>query len=386
MKNKGCIFLTAVLIGAISMTAGAQELGEKELPELEDVFELEDDAFDEDEAYGDGSIFGDEDLYEQDEFYTEEDWQQAYLGAMKEAILTQEGYTFSLIYVDEDDIPELVCNSGVEAGGCQIYTWHDGMMDVLQTTRLGYTYIDSENLLNNCGGHMGGYFDLVYTIEDGMWVQVAQGTYFIDTDGTESYVWEGQEVAEEEYDRLLSEVYDSTLAQSPDVYHTYEELCSFLDGGEIPEETVIGDHRYEIVRKDVSWSEAQAECEEKGGYLAAITTQEEFDQVADLIREAGCQKCFVWVGGSQKYSTRQGYYWLAPEEEYNMLDANYLSWWLQGEPSYRGLSEDGTEMEEDSVAMISIQGRFCLNDAPDDVLLAAPSYSGIIAYVCEYDN
>lgn len=386
MKNKCSIFLITLLAGALSMTAGAQELGEKELPELGDVIELEDDVFEEDEAYEDGGIFEGEDIYEQAGFDTEKDWQQAYLEAMKEAILTQEGYTFSLIYVDEDDIPELVCNSGVEAGGCQIYTWHDGVMDSLQTTRLGYSYIDSGNLLNNSDTNMDGCFDMVYTIEDGMWRQIAQGTYFTDTNGEASYIWEGREVTAEEYSQLLNEVYDTNRAQETDAYYTYEEFCSFLYGGKMTEKTLPDAHRYEVVRKNVSWSQAQAECEKKGGYLAAITSQEEFDQVSDLIKEAGCQKCFVWVGGSQKYSTRQGYYWLAPEEEYSMLDANCLSWWMAGEPSYSGLTEDGAEMEEDSAAMIYLQDRFYLNDAPDDVLSAAPSYAGIIAYVCEYGD
>lgn len=312
-----------------------------------------------------------------------EDWALAYL----EAITEQDTYwqnSYALINVDGDDIPEMVCNTGVEAGGCQVYTWHDGVIDMLQTSRLGYTYIEYGNLFNNCAGHMGAYYDMIYTIEDGMWTAVDSGYHIADLEtGTETYTWNEQEVSQEEYEELLRDVYDTDAAQTPEYYYTYNEICSLLSTGETESEG----HRYEVVRKDVTWSEAQEECEAKGGYLAALTSQEEFDYVSGLIKEAGCQGCSVWVGGSQKYSTRFGYYWITPEGEYDMISSAFLPFWLAGEPSYTGLTESGTQMDEDSVAMLYIKsdGRFYLNDAPDDILQAAPSYAGHIAYVCEYD-
>lgn len=43
---------------------------------------------------------------------------------------------YSLIYVNDDDIPELVLDGMVEASGCLILTYKDGYIDVLQTSRL----------------------------------------------------------------------------------------------------------------------------------------------------------------------------------------------------------------------------------------------------------
>ena len=94
-----------------------------------------------------------------------------------EALEYNDSYTYSLIYVDEDEIPELVADSGFEAGGCQILTWHEGKTDVLQTSRLYFTYLEKGNLLCNSSGNMGFYYDNVYTIEDGLWSFVGGGTY-----------------------------------------------------------------------------------------------------------------------------------------------------------------------------------------------------------------
>ena len=110
------------------------------------------------------------------------EWERAYLEYV-EALEYNDSYTYSLIYVDEDEIPELVADSGFEAGGCQILTWHEGKTDVLQTSRLHFTYLEKGNLLCNSAGNMGFYYDNVYTIEDGLWSFVGGGTYGDSEDG-----------------------------------------------------------------------------------------------------------------------------------------------------------------------------------------------------------
>ena len=88
-----------------------------------------------------------------------EPWRSAYsnylemMGGKGEELLYD--VTFSLIYVDDDEIPELVCDSGVEAGGCQILTYHDGKIDILQTNRLYFDYLERDGLLCNSEGNMG---------------------------------------------------------------------------------------------------------------------------------------------------------------------------------------------------------------------------------------
>ncbi|MCH5275883.1 MAG: hypothetical protein J1E65_08580 [Lachnospiraceae bacterium] len=56
-----------------------------------------------------------------------QDWQEAYAAYIEEE--DKDGYyTYSLIYVNGDDIPELVIDTGGEAGGCEILTFYNGEM------------------------------------------------------------------------------------------------------------------------------------------------------------------------------------------------------------------------------------------------------------------
>lgn len=70
---------------------------------------------------------------------------------------------------------------------------------------------------------------------------------------------------------------------------------------------------------------------------------------------------------------------------YNALFAGY---WLKGEPSYTGLTEDGQEVREDCVSLIyrSSEDRCYFNDVPDDILSAFPSFAGRVGYICEFDE
>ncbi|MBR4039357.1 MAG: SH3 domain-containing protein [Clostridia bacterium] len=142
---------------------------------------------------------------------------QAWKAAYRSYILANyhDAMKYCLIYVDHDSIPELVIHTGAEAGGCQILTWHDGLMDVLQTRRLGFTYRERENLLCNSDGHMGYYYDDVYEIRNGKWHLIAYGEYDNPEGWDESqqryicnhYVFNGQTVTEQAYLSALDRVY-----------------------------------------------------------------------------------------------------------------------------------------------------------------------------------
>ena len=222
------------------------------------------------------------------------EWQKAYVDYLKSNPPEDGSYTYALIYVNDDDIPELVIDTGFEAGGCQIMTFHDGATDVLQTSRLYFTYIERGNLLNNCAGHMGYYYDYIYSIEDGKWVDVFSGEYSGFADDGEpdydeetgryictDYMINGKETDEAGYYRELDKVYDSSKQRDVTSYIPYDELITYLNTGKLTYE----DHRYELFVKDCTWDQARADCERMGGYLACMTTDEEFKTVEDLIRK-----------------------------------------------------------------------------------------------------
>lgn len=162
-------------------------------------------------------------------------WRTAYSTWIKQ---NGEAYfKYDLIYVNDDDVPELVVSTGAEAGGCQILTYGEGALQVLQTRRLYFTYVRRGNLLCNADGHMDSYFDDVYTIENGRWRCIASGLSwgyygeFSEVLGRylcENYQWNGQSVSVAEYLNALSQIYPKTRAEEPALHYSHEELLRLL--------------------------------------------------------------------------------------------------------------------------------------------------------------
>lgn len=317
------------------------------------------------------------------------DWELAYYEYLN-ALESNASFTYSLIYVDDDNIPELVIDTGYEAGGCMLLTWHNNRTDVLQTSRLYFNYIEKENLLCNQEGNMGYYYDDVYTIKNGKWEYLCGGTYqdgpdgpAVDDEGNSIYIyaWNGENTSKEEYDEKLNAVYQLDQSVEPEKYYILDEILSVLKTGDV---TSAG-HRYELIVEDLTWTDADAACKKKGGYLATITSFEEWDRITKQIASEEKNNITFWVGARDVC-------WLEPgiEGGYPML-ALYnalFQFWLEGEPSYRGHREDGVEVAEEYVVLFYRKSDDCyyLNDVPDNILAAAPSYAGRIGYICEYDE
>lgn len=93
-------------------------------------------------------------------------------------------YTYSLIYVNDDEIPELVMDSGVSAGGTLILTCGNGQVDEWMALRCNFDYIERGNQIHNPGGLMGTYYDRIAAIENSVWTDVAEGNYGEPPEGT----------------------------------------------------------------------------------------------------------------------------------------------------------------------------------------------------------
>lgn len=360
------------------------------------------------ELYDRYSFLKEQGRVEQDDSCLEE-WKQAYLTYIDEDEYA-DTCTYSLIYVDDDDVPELVIDTGFEAGGCQILTFHDHFLDVWQSGRLNVSYIERGNLICNSDGNMGYYYDNVYAIQDGKWVYADGGIWGDGPDGVqldeneniieffywtgeepwnrEEY-WSGEEMTEEEYEARLNAVYPMEQSMYPQKYYILDEIKSILRAGDV---TSAG-HRYELIVEDVSWKEAERLCHERGGYLATITSQEEFGRLQSQMLAEDKADITFFVGAKKERTEGMpfGYRWLEPgtEKGYYMLELSnaLFDFWLEGEPSYSGLTESGREIEEAYVVLLyrKSDGRCYINDVPNDILEAAPSYAGRVGYICEYE-
>ncbi|MCD7820227.1 MAG: hypothetical protein LUH07_14465 [Lachnospiraceae bacterium] len=150
---------------------------------------------------------------------------------------------YQLIYMDDDDYPELIISEQSEAGGFRILHYDNGTVYATQSNRLYYSYIPNGNLLLNAEGNMGLYTDDVYSIVDGQVTLIATGYrgLWAMQDGEiewsgnnldeDHYFWEGEELSEEEYAAVLEAVYPSEKAvECNDIpYYSYREIVALLD-------------------------------------------------------------------------------------------------------------------------------------------------------------
>lgn len=164
-------------------------------------------------------------------------WQQAYIDHIGEHQDINDG--FALIYLDGDEIPELVEIGDCEASGCRIVVFSDGGLKETQLYRLYFSYIEKENLLCNSDGHMDVYYDYVYCIRDGELVMAEKGDYGApdnaklqfdgNGDPVYDYYWNGEKMTKEEYERKLHAVYDPEKARDGYRWGEYDSAESMIE-------------------------------------------------------------------------------------------------------------------------------------------------------------
>ena len=151
-------------------------------------------------------------------------WQQALIGQIQKDMVSEAYCGYDLIWLDGDNIPELVEIGDCEATGCRIVSFYDGEITVTQLNRLYFSYLEKEGLLCNSEGNMDYYYDLVYRLAGGEMELIAQGYYGAEDNSNVQfdeagepiyqYEWEGKKMSKEEYARELEAVYDTERAKS----------------------------------------------------------------------------------------------------------------------------------------------------------------------------
>ena len=144
---------------------------------------------------------------------------------------------------------------------------------------------------------------------------------------------------------------------------------------------------YEFVVENCTWSQAFQKCLDKGGHLVRMETEDEYLEVVRQLEadQSLRNKVFYIAGGRSKKNSN--YYWLDDNMKLTGQPLNSGgSWaqkyWFSGEPSLTDL--DGTV--ENVMSIFKYRGSWGLNDEPNDVLKAAPEYSGIVGYIVEYED
>ena len=141
---------------------------------------------------------------------------------------------------------------------------------------------------------------------------------------------------------------------------------------EPPVEEEPTEARYTLFVDDVTWEEARTSCEMMGGHLATVNDQETLDEIIAMAEENGAS--FVWLGS---YRGGDGIWYNVTGETMS------FSKWDQGEPS--AIDADGTREDYLLLWYRAAQGTWTYNDMRNDPISVIPAtYSGKVAYVCQY--
>lgn len=130
------------------------------------------------------------------------------------------------------------------------------------------------------------------------------------------------------------------------------------------------EHGYELVVADVSWTEAAQQCQEMGGHLVTINSQDEFDTVVKMAEDAGVPR--IWIGCHRVDGE------LVWENGETGIEV-----WALGEPSYVDIND---EVAEDYIMLWDNNG-WGYNDNRNDPIADYPEwYSGTVGFICEYGD
>lgn len=185
-----------------------------------------------------------------------EEWKQVYLDYL-DTMAGAQNCAYSLIYVDDDEIPELAIDYGFDGGyarvdgGCRaVLTFHDHVLDQWEPLRSRFTYIERGNRIcmvyDGCDVNEVFHSEDVYMIQDGKWVYVGGGRYseradtsplamwFHDDDHdwklVREYSWNepDEAVSGTEYIARLEAVYPEAQRTEPQNYYSLDDICSIL--------------------------------------------------------------------------------------------------------------------------------------------------------------
>ena len=186
------------------------------------------------------------------------DWRDIYINYINEKIssdgvngLYDECWTYKLININGDAIPELYIDYGSTVGGAVMCSIYNGNVIEQWMWVYGLSYMEGKNLFMESGGHMDVYWDIIYSIQNGKFVVTNRGDvgafnmehdangepiyeyydvqYDANNEPIYEYYWNGVHVAsEEEYNRLLNSVFDeqNSIKQwdIADEFCTYDEI------------------------------------------------------------------------------------------------------------------------------------------------------------------
>lgn len=139
-------------------------------------------------------------------------------------------------------------------------------------------------------------------------------------------------------------------------------------------------HRYECIRGDVTWEEAVEAAQSQNGYLAEITSAEEWELAVQAISQQE-NLIYVWLGASAPQDNAPMSWNINADQEPQPEELDFA--WHENERSFF----DGEIPENYLCTMIySGEQTWSWNDVPMDIIKIVSSAQGKIGYLVEYDE
>ena len=168
------------------------------------------------------------------------EYKVAYLDFLKDK--KESHRLFSLVYIDNDDIPELYLSGVSEAEGDMICSFKNGVVVYQYLSRIGGgKYVEKSGNIINQNGHMGQYYDNVYKLDENgfskalnarrteRYEDIGDGSGRVNT--YYEYFIDGAAVGEAEYNNAVNAAFDFSNAISfYDNAVSYEKIVEQLGG------------------------------------------------------------------------------------------------------------------------------------------------------------
>lgn len=167
----------------------------------------------------------------------ENGWASSYLNEIFTGDAPTDMTKARFMDVNDDGQPELWMDYGYGYAGGEVFATDGSTTDKVYLSHGAAYTIRGSNLLYTAGGHMGGYYDTVYQLENGKFVTVAEGSYGETEDMQRDendepvyeYYWNGNQVEKDQYEQNLKNVFDKEKAEdnNQNIY-TFEQCRALL--------------------------------------------------------------------------------------------------------------------------------------------------------------
>ena len=139
------------------------------------------------------------------------DWKEVYIDWAND---NSEDYTFELVNINNDVVPELVAISNDPSiESLLLSCGNSSYTNSIEIDEKGAEYIPNGNIVKIHSGTMDDYSDEFYKLQNGYWELTGSGRYGteknselqLDENGNPEYIysWDGEEISKEQYEQII---------------------------------------------------------------------------------------------------------------------------------------------------------------------------------------